>query len=87
MALYNTQQHGTPGMSSVQIGIDEWPHNGQAANFTMIDRIITLAVTLHQTKGLEPTLSIDERPVMCKMVNKVCSPFLVHNRLSVSLHR
>ncbi|KAL0951843.1 hypothetical protein HGRIS_008504 [Hohenbuehelia grisea] len=43
----------------------------ESANFVIIDRTIALLVALHQTKGLEPRLSIDSRPIMYKMVNKL----------------
>jgi hypothetical protein len=37
-----------------------------------MDRIVALAVTLHQTNGLKPRLSIDERSIMDKMIKKAC---------------
>jgi hypothetical protein len=43
----------------------------QNSNFVIIDRTITLSIALHQTNSLEPKLSIDERPAMFTMVNKV----------------
>ena len=44
----------------------------QNITFTVVDRVIALVIVLHETKGLEPRLSIDERPIMLKMINKVC---------------
>jgi hypothetical protein len=43
----------------------------QSANFTIVDRTVSLVVALHQTNGLEPRMSIDNRPIMYKMVNKL----------------
>lgn len=43
----------------------------QSAIFTTADRIINLSVSLHRTTYLEPKLTIDDRVVMSKMVNKM----------------
>lgn len=43
----------------------------QSAVFTTVDRIINLSVSLHKTRYLEPKLTIDNRVVMSKMVNKM----------------
>lgn len=37
----------------------------------MVDRVVSLAVALHQMKGLEPRLSLDHRATMSKMVSKL----------------
>ncbi|RDB28675.1 Protein dopey [Hypsizygus marmoreus] len=43
----------------------------ESANFTTVDRTVSLIVVLHQTQGLEPRPSVDDRPTMSKMVNKL----------------
>lgn len=43
----------------------------ESANFTIVDRTVSLVVALHQTNGLDPRLSIDARPIMYKMINKL----------------
>lgn len=43
----------------------------QTANFTLVDRIVSLVVVLHQTKRLEPSITIDDRRTMYKMVHKL----------------
>jgi hypothetical protein len=45
----------------------------QAVNFATVDRIISLAVVLHQATGIAPNLSIQERPVMHAMITRVCA--------------
>ncbi|KAJ3774387.1 Dopey, N-terminal-domain-containing protein [Lentinula raphanica] len=42
-------------------------------NFTVVDRAISLVVLLHQTPDLAPNISIDNRPTMSKMVNRLLS--------------
>ncbi|KAG5652198.1 hypothetical protein H0H81_005933 [Sphagnurus paluster] len=43
----------------------------ESANFTTVDRTVSLVVALHQTTGLSPRPSIDDRSTMYKMVNKL----------------
>ncbi|KAG7099897.1 hypothetical protein E1B28_001698 [Marasmius oreades] len=43
----------------------------ESANFTVVDRIVSLIVALQQTQGLEPNFSIDERATMSKMVTRL----------------
>ncbi|KAF8079121.1 Dopey, N-terminal-domain-containing protein [Lyophyllum atratum] len=43
----------------------------ESANFTTVDRTISLIVALHQTANLEPRPSVDNRSTMYKMVNKL----------------
>ncbi|GLB43530.1 putative dopey, N-terminal [Lyophyllum shimeji] len=43
----------------------------ESANFTTVDRTVSLIVALHQTVNLTPRPSIDDRPTMYKMVNKL----------------
>ncbi|KAL0565856.1 hypothetical protein V5O48_016166, partial [Marasmius crinis-equi] len=45
----------------------------ESANFTVVDRVISLVVALHQTKGVEPNFSIDDRATMSKMVTRLMS--------------
>jgi hypothetical protein len=40
----------------------------QVANFTMVDHIVSLAIVLHQSTGLEPSVTIDDRRTMSAMV-------------------
>jgi hypothetical protein len=37
----------------------------------MVDRVVSLAVALHQTDTLQPRLTVDNRTVMFKMVSIV----------------
>lgn len=43
----------------------------QAINFTLVDRVVSLIVSLHGTRRLSPKLSMDKRPVVSRMVKKV----------------
>ncbi|KDQ31322.1 hypothetical protein PLEOSDRAFT_1102291 [Pleurotus ostreatus PC15] len=43
----------------------------EPSSFTVVDRVVSLAVALHQMKGLEPRLSLDHRATMSKMVTKL----------------
>ncbi|KAF9270860.1 hypothetical protein L218DRAFT_952937 [Marasmius fiardii PR-910] len=43
----------------------------ESANFTVVDRVVSLIVALHQTQGLEPNFSINERATMSKMVTRL----------------
>ncbi|KAJ8084790.1 hypothetical protein PM082_003567 [Marasmius tenuissimus] len=43
----------------------------ESANFTVVDRVVSLIVALHQTKGVEPNFSIDDRTTMSKMVTRL----------------
>jgi hypothetical protein len=54
----------------------------QGTNFKTVDRIIALVLTLHQTQGLEPRITIDDRPVMDIMVKKVGLPDIATSLLS-----
>lgn len=40
----------------------------------MTDRVVSLAVSLHHSQSIQPKLSIDNRPVVSKMMTMV-SPF------------
>ncbi|KAK0199079.1 Dopey, N-terminal-domain-containing protein [Armillaria mellea] len=42
-----------------------------SANFTTVDRTVSLVVALHHASGMEPKVHIDERPTMYKMVTKL----------------
>jgi hypothetical protein len=39
----------------------------------MVDRVISLAVALHQSQIIQPKLTIDDRSTMSKMVSLVCT--------------
>ena len=41
----------------------------------MVDRIISLAVSLHQSQSIQPKLSIDNRLIISKMMTMVGSFF------------
>ncbi|KAE9401014.1 hypothetical protein BT96DRAFT_956680 [Gymnopus androsaceus JB14] len=41
------------------------------ANFTIVDKVISLIIVLHQTTDLTPNFSIDDRSTMAKMVNRL----------------
>ncbi|KAF9067320.1 Dopey, N-terminal-domain-containing protein [Rhodocollybia butyracea] len=43
----------------------------QNANFTVLDKVVSLIVLLHQTVDLTPNFSIDDRSIMSKMVNRL----------------
>ncbi|KAF8899262.1 Dopey, N-terminal-domain-containing protein [Infundibulicybe gibba] len=43
----------------------------KSATFKIVDRIIALVVSMQQISGLQPPLSIDDRPTMYKMVTKL----------------
>jgi hypothetical protein len=43
----------------------------QAATFLTADRLISLAIALHGNHFLEPKLTIDERPILDKMVTRL----------------
>ncbi|KAF5384809.1 hypothetical protein D9615_001099 [Tricholomella constricta] len=43
----------------------------ESTNFTLVDRTVSLVVALYQTTTLVPRPSIDDRPTMHKMVNKL----------------
>jgi hypothetical protein len=43
----------------------------QTATFLTADRLISLAIALHCNQFLEPRFTIDERPVLDKMVNRL----------------
>ncbi|KAG5220330.1 Dopey, N-terminal-domain-containing protein [Salix suchowensis] len=43
----------------------------EPSSFTVVDRVASLAVALHQMKGIEPRLSLDHRATMSKMVTKL----------------
>ncbi|KAJ4470942.1 Dopey, N-terminal-domain-containing protein [Lentinula aciculospora] len=45
-------------------------------NFTVVDKIISLVVLLHQTSDLTPNFSVDDRPTMSKMVDRLLSYLL-----------
>ncbi|KAK0466281.1 Dopey, N-terminal-domain-containing protein [Desarmillaria tabescens] len=42
-----------------------------SANFTTVDRAVSLVVALHHASGMEPKVHIDERPTMYKMMTKL----------------
>ncbi|KAK0500731.1 Dopey, N-terminal-domain-containing protein [Armillaria luteobubalina] len=55
-----------------------------SANFTIVDRTVSLVVALHHASGMEPKVHINERPTMYKMVTKLlrylrsdCAPYHV----------
>ncbi|EPQ60111.1 hypothetical protein GLOTRDRAFT_101965 [Gloeophyllum trabeum ATCC 11539] len=41
----------------------------ESTTFVIVDRIVTAVVAIHQSQGLEPSISIDTRPLMSRMVN------------------
>lgn len=43
----------------------------QTATFLTADRLISLAIALHCNQFLEPRFTIDERPILDKMVNRL----------------
>ncbi|KAF7968943.1 hypothetical protein HWV62_28842 [Athelia sp. TMB] len=43
----------------------------ETSTFSTVDRIISLAIALHNTTALHPKLTIDERPTMNKMTRKL----------------
>ncbi|OAX42077.1 hypothetical protein K503DRAFT_863326 [Rhizopogon vinicolor AM-OR11-026] len=55
----------------------EWLHSLlncldlEAVNFTLVDQIVSLIVSLHGTQKLSPKLSMDKRPVVSRMVKKL----------------
>ncbi|KAJ3739812.1 Dopey, N-terminal-domain-containing protein [Lentinula detonsa] len=51
-------------------------------NFTVVDKTISLVVLLHQTSDLTPNISIDDRPTMSKMVNRL----LLYLRLDYAVY-
>ncbi|KAG5643542.1 hypothetical protein DXG03_000683 [Asterophora parasitica] len=53
-------------LQAVLLGIQH-----ESSNFTTVDRTVSLVVALHQTTSLVPRPSIDDRPTMHKMVNKL----------------
>ena len=48
----------------------KWPLM-QAATFLIADRLISLAIALHSNQFLEPKLTINERPILDRMVNRL----------------
>ncbi|TRM61588.1 hypothetical protein BD626DRAFT_598473 [Schizophyllum amplum] len=43
----------------------------ESTNFTIVDRTISLIVSLCQAQTLEPTIDVDSRPVMYKMMSRL----------------
>jgi hypothetical protein len=48
----------------------------QGSTFTMVDRVISLAVSLHHSQSIQPKLSIDNRVIISKMMKTVSSSSL-----------
>ena len=53
----------------------------QGSTFTMVDRAVSLAVSLHHSRSVQPKLSIDNRLVISKMMAVVSSPFFLDARV------
>lgn len=47
----------------------------QGSTFTMVDRVISLAVALHHSQSIQPKLSIDNRLIISKMMTMVSFSF------------
>ncbi|EGO05284.1 hypothetical protein SERLA73DRAFT_82881 [Serpula lacrymans var. lacrymans S7.3] len=43
----------------------------EVADFTLVDRAISVVIALHQLKWLQPTVNIEERRIITKMVKKL----------------
>ncbi|KAF9786711.1 Dopey, N-terminal-domain-containing protein [Thelephora terrestris] len=50
----------------LSIALESVEHPG--STFTMVDRVISLAVSLHHSQSIQPKLSIDNRPTISKMI-------------------
>lgn len=48
----------------------------QGSTFTMVDRIVSLAVSLHHSQSIQPKLSIDNRLTISKMMTMVSPCFI-----------
>ncbi|KAJ8582095.1 hypothetical protein M405DRAFT_582865 [Rhizopogon salebrosus TDB-379] len=68
----------------------EWLHSMldcldlEADNFSLVDQVVSLVVSLHGTQKLNPKLSMDKRPVVSRMVKKLFR--YLHQDLATSHH-